>query len=94
MITELLKTGEQNAVTAAELADQLQTSRREVFAMVEKARDSGAPVCASGKGIFLAESPDELSVYYERARRRVLKELRTLRHIRLMAQQIRGQEEL
>lgn len=94
MIAEMLRTGEANARTAAEIAAELGTDRRSVFAKVAEERDRGEKIIASGKGLYLAEDEDEMLRYYQRARRRVLRELSTLRNLRIAAQQIRGQESL
>ena len=80
-IHELLGIGQENAITAAKLAEALGTNVRQVQAAVRRERLEGVPICATKScppGLFIATGPMEL----ERYRCSLDSELRNLRKTR------------
>ena len=67
MISELLKTGKENATPGKELAEALHTNLRTVAAIVEKERRDGKPILATYRGnkpgYFIAEYKEEAEDY-------------------------------
>ena len=74
MITELLLTGRENALTGRELATILDCNIRVISQQVERERRQGQPICAScdseHPGYYLAADEDELKHYCDRLYRR------------------------
>lgn len=70
MVYELLLTGEQNALTARELARTLQTNTRSVSLLVEQERRQGNPICATcdskTPGYFIPATREEMQRYCNR----------------------------
>ncbi len=56
----LLPSGEQNAISAAELGRLLGCDARGVRFHVEAARKNGAPICSGVPGYWLSDSPVEI----------------------------------
>lgn len=63
MIAELLDIGERSALPSSYLCKILGISRRQLAREVERERRSGAFICASGSGYFLAENVFEFRCY-------------------------------
>ena len=67
MVSELLKTGKENATPGKELAEALHIDLRTVAAIVEKERREGSPICAVSRGkkpgYFIAEYKEEAEDY-------------------------------
>lgn len=59
-ITGLIHNGEENAVTARDLAAITGLSVREITAQIARERQAGAVILSSGKGYFLPSSEDEI----------------------------------
>ena len=59
-IAELLHTGSQNAITAAQLAGITGQTARDVTRRIMYERRNGAPIMSCQGGFFLAETTDEL----------------------------------
>ncbi len=66
MIKELLKTGEVNAISAAELAKITGLEVRAVMHGIRHERMLGAPICSSSKGYFLPADKYELQATINR----------------------------
>ena len=63
MVAELLDIGERSAIPSSYLCKILGISRRQLTREIEKERRSGAFICASGSGYFLAENTFEFRCY-------------------------------
>ena len=66
MITEILKTGIENAIPGRELCQLLNLNMRELTSTIQRERLKGEPICAnSGKnpGFFLAANKREMERY-------------------------------
>lgn len=74
-----IHTGEDNAVSLAELCKRTNEGERAVRLCIEDMRRKGAVICSSNKGYYLPSCTDELRryVHAEQARSRSIK--RTLR---------------
>ena len=59
-IIGLLHTGEENAVTARDLAAITGLSVRDITLQIARERQAGAVILSSGKGYFLPSSEDEI----------------------------------
>lgn len=59
-ITGLIHNGEENAVTARDLAAITGLSVREITAQIARERQAGAVILSSCKGYFLPSSEDEI----------------------------------
>ena len=59
-VAELLHTGSQNAITAAQLARITGQTARDVTRRIMYERRNGAPIMSCQDGFFLAETADEL----------------------------------
>jgi len=74
MIYEMLETGEENARSAKELAQMLNTDRRSVSILVEKERRAGKPICATcdskTPGYFIPATREDMERYCNRLRHR------------------------
>ncbi len=70
MVSELLFTGEKNALPGAELCRVLKVSPRELTRQIRRERKDGAPICATcggpRAGYYLASSKLEMQVYCKR----------------------------
>lgn len=63
MVAELLDIGERSALPSSYLCKILGISRRQLTRDIEKERRSGAFICASGSGYYLAENAFEFRCY-------------------------------
>lgn len=63
MLLELLKTGEQNAKTAKELAVLLRVEPRTVSAQIHSLREAGKVILSSHKGYFLPGGREEIAAF-------------------------------
>lgn len=66
MISEILRTGAENATSASELCQRLQLTPRRLSAQVMRERRQGKPICASvtrPQGYFLAANKAEMLAY-------------------------------
>lgn len=74
MIYEMLMTGEQNAQTAKDLAQQTGIDRRGISILVERERRAGRPICATcdskNPGYYIPESREEMQNYCSRLEHR------------------------
>ena len=59
-IIGLLHNGEENALTARELATSTGLSVRDITLQIARERQAGAVILSSGKGYFLPSSEDEI----------------------------------
>lgn len=59
-ITGLIHNGEENAVTARDLAAITGLSVREITAQIARERQAGAVILSSGKGYFMPSNEDEI----------------------------------
>lgn len=69
MISDILPTGAENAITARELANLLGWSVRQVTATVEAERRIGKPICSSNSkphGYYMAADRQELADFCKR----------------------------
>lgn len=79
-VTDILKTGKENATPGAELAALLGCSLRELTAAIERERRAGAPICASQSypmGYYLAADEYELAEYCEQVKSRAVNLFKT-----------------
>ena len=74
MIFEMLDTGEQNARSARELAQVLQTDKRTISLLVERERRAGKPICATcdgaAPGYYIPADQTEMADYCQSLRHR------------------------
>ena len=77
-VVALLSVGEDNALSARELAGVMGWNVRDVTRAIQRARVAGAPICASSSGYYLGGNADELRRYV-RALDRRLREIRKTR---------------
>lgn len=74
MIFEMLDTGEQNARSARELAQALQTDKRTISLLVERERRAGKPICATSDsktpGYFIPATREDMERYCRRLHHR------------------------
>ena len=74
MIYEVLDIGAENARSAKELAQMLNTDRRSVSILVEKERRAGKAICATcdskTPGYYIPASREEMEHYCNRLRHR------------------------
>lgn len=74
MIFEMLDTGEQNARSARELAQVLQTDKRTISLLVERERRAGKPICATSDsktpGYFIPATREDMERYCRRLHHR------------------------
>ena len=67
MVFELLDIGKGNARTARDLAQQLNTNRRQISLLVEQERRAGRPICATSNGVnpgyYIPASREEMEIY-------------------------------
>ena len=69
-ITDLISTGEDNAVSLAELCQITGLESRALRLLIEAARRNGAVICSSVNGYFFPETLLELQDYIHRERAR------------------------
>lgn len=69
-ITDLISTGEDNAVSLAELCQITGLESRALRLLIEAARRNGAVICSSVNGYFFPETLLELQEYVHRERAR------------------------
>ena len=67
MILEILNHGQENAITAAQLAEYFKTDIRSIQKAVSNERMNGAVIAGSGKGYFIPDTLEELERYIARA---------------------------
>jgi biotin operon repressor len=73
LVVDFLLSGSANALTAAELSRVMGYTRREVSRSVQRARNSGVPICSNTgypPGYFLPENREELRRCVEHLRHR------------------------
>ena len=73
-IEKFIPAGAGAAIKSADLARLLDMEPREVQKHVQNARCAGIPICASNSepyGLYIAETPEELSRYIESLDRRL-----------------------
>ena len=77
-ISDLLKHGKKNGISAARLADMLGTTTRRVGHIIEAARREGELICSGSAGYYLPASRKELEETYKNMRARSLSMLFTI----------------
>lgn len=66
LISDILMTGAERALTGRELCEILHCNARELTAAIERERRAGSPICAStgaNPGYYLAATQDEMRQY-------------------------------
>jgi hypothetical protein len=79
-ISDYLKPGKANAVSARTLCDLLHIGMRDVSKMVERERRSGVPICATSSerpGYYLAKTKGEMLEYCDGLLRRAAEIFKT-----------------
>lgn len=76
-VYSLLPTGSRNAVHAADLAKMARLNGRELRGVLEGLRNKGVFICADGRGVYLAESLNELKSWVKARKAAALSILRT-----------------
>lgn len=75
MISEILPTGAENAITSKEIGRLLNLTHREVTKAIEQERRAGKPICAIvggfTKGYYLAANKEEMQIYCNSLKRRL-----------------------
>lgn len=99
MVSSLLLTGAENAITGREIKRIMGIKdRREISSLVERERRSGVPICAScdGKnpGYYLPGSPGELEKYTVSLQRRIKEITATLEALETALEEWTGQQRL
>lgn len=89
MVAELLDVGERSALPSSYLCKILGISRRQLTREIEKERRSGAFICASGSGYYIAENAFEFRCYLRTLESRA-RELDTTRSALIAAAGRRG----
>lgn len=89
MVAELLDVGERSALPSPYLCKILGISRRKLTREIEKERRSGAFICASGSGYYIAESVPGFRCYLRTLESRA-RELDTTREALIAAAGRRG----
>ena len=72
-VSDLLHEGRQNAITARELAAVFDCDSRDITRAIERERQDGAPICATGAapaGYYLPKDAAELREYCRRLKNR------------------------
>lgn len=88
LISSLLPSGSERAVSLRRLADITGISTREVRRAIQRERLSGIPICEHGTGYFLAETEEERLQWCRSMRGRALQILRAARAVEKGAAQI------
>lgn len=78
-VTEFISTGEENAISLAELCRITGMENRTLRAAIEKERQNGAVICSSVNGYFFPETRSELQKYVHREQARSCSITRSLR---------------
>ncbi len=81
-ISDLLKRGKDNGISASRLAEFLGTSTRGVGSMIEAARRAGELICSGSTGYYLPANRAELEETYLNMRKRSLSMLYTMKKTR------------
>lgn len=81
-IMNLIPSGKKNAKSAAQLAEELHTSKRAVRALVHNARRDGTLICSGNDGYWTSEDPGDLMATYHRMKSGAVKQLAVLKQIR------------
>ena len=79
IFVEMLNKGKKNGISAARLAEILDTDKRYVCSEIEAARRGGALICSGNSGYYIPETKAELQETYEIMRKRALSMLFTMK---------------
>lgn len=79
IIRNALGTGEENAVSLAELEDLTELTTRDVHHCIEDMRLNGAVICSSNNGYFYPATEDELRKYVRKEHARAATIIRNTR---------------
>lgn len=94
MITEHLKTGKNNAITGAELAERLSCGLGAVTRAIESERRTGSLICADSNGYYLPADREELADFYKRYTNTLRRRFVTARPFKAALDVVEGQEEI
>lgn len=76
MIHELLR-NEENPLTGNQLATITGMKKREVEMIIQKERREGFPICATSRGYYIAETPEELERFCAKLKRQAIEIFKT-----------------
>lgn len=76
MIHELLR-NEENPLTGTQLATLTGLPKREVEAIIQRERRQGFPICATSRGYYIAETPEELDRFCAKLKRQAIEIFKT-----------------
>ena len=97
-LADYLFTGEENARTGRELAQQLNCDPREISQAIEAERRRGKPICATCNstqpGYYLASNPDDIQKYCDKLHKRAGEIYKTRRALLKTADEMREQQEV
>ena len=82
LVTQLLKTGKDNAIPGWELCQILDVTQRVLGKMIENERRAGSPICANSGapwGFYLAANRSEMEDYCASLRKRASEIFKTRR---------------
>lgn len=79
IIRKALGTGENNALSLAELEELTELTTRDVHHCIEDMRLNGAVICSSNSGYFYPETEDELRRYVHKEHARAATIIRNTR---------------
>lgn len=90
MVADLLFTGKANAITAAALADILETDRRRITEAIQRERIAGQPIIGGRYGYYLARTPEEVHQEKKRLQKMIRQLLKVTAALEETAQKMTG----
>ena len=76
MIHELLR-NESQPLTGNQLATLTGLKKRDIETIIQKERREGHPICATSRGYYLAETPEELERFCAKLKRQAIEIFKT-----------------
>lgn len=90
-LTNMIPTGEDNAIHLHELAMKLHSAQSSTKNMIRQARQQGLPILSSKKGYWLSDDPKDKERFIAMMEMQALSRFKSTKRMRISLKEVQGQ---